>query len=991
MKRLLTTYLILSCGFLFAQKVELTVQTGHSSAITEVAFSPFDDFVASAGKDHKIVIWDFQTSKQYRVLLGHTKEITAFSFHPDNELLVSSSLDSTFRIWNYLSGALVLEKKLDFPVRDIKFNASGDKIVLAGDDLRIYDYPELKCEILGVKAKNYFSTIEISDNDSLLIAGGSQEFVGYLFDLKSKELRKKFTHPIISASFSEMDNSVLFSTNVGIAISYNYKTDKKKSKSTDWMLNTINDVAVDSNYVYLADDYGNVRVLQKRKWYQMNVLKGKFFKINSMEISHDDRYLAVGGQARSVVIWDLKKLRVVKVMRGLVNQINDIQFSENGRQILIAYEDGSMRKTDLVSNQTVVNKLRLNSEIMTKVGTFAVSRIIDFQETYATLEVIYKQAHLDHEGVYDRLEEYEVIWTFEENYIELNKKQSLSASSRNYIADLKLGIHHENTYFQDVFSDTDHSDSLNQNASIDGSKVLIENLSDNTKLSFEGQHSDRLTVVEYNDKYGFLATASWDGMIRFWDVKTGELMTVFGAFGDGQFVYVNPDGYYFSSKNALNYIGFSLENKIFSFEQFDLKYNRPDMVIKDLPYFDMFYEEAFERAYRKRLEKLGITEAEIKVSKDIPKIEVTNDLNFALVGNELKLQLKCSDEQMDLARLRVLVNGVPEYGRFGKEISGRAYEEEMNITLNPETNIIQLYVTNENNTSSLKKTLKFEAPASTKKSKLFLLSIGVSNYKESNYNLNYASKDAQDMAMMLPMLTRHKVEKRLLMVDSLVTKQSILDAKYFMAEAGVDDIVVMFVAGHGVLDDSLDYYFAPYDMDFAVPSKNGIPFSAFDDILEGTKSRKKLMLIDACHSGEIDKDEVIQTFVTDDAENSGDLIFRGAGATIANLDNINSFELSKALFADMRLNNGATVISSSGGAEYAIEGDEWNNGVFTYTLLQGLVTKAADKNNDKRVTISELQKYVQEGVRIKTAGRQTPTSRVENLNYDFIISKKWSD
>jgi len=32
---------------------------------------------------------------------------------------------------------------------------------------------------------------------------------------------------------------------------------------------------------------------------------------------------------------------------------------------------------------------------------------------------------------------------------------------------------------------------------------------------------------------------------------TGELMTVFGAFGDGQFVYVNPDGYYFSSKNLI--------------------------------------------------------------------------------------------------------------------------------------------------------------------------------------------------------------------------------------------------------------------------------------------------------------------------------------------------------------------------------------------------------------------------------------------------------
>jgi len=988
MKALIFGTFLFCSGVLNAQKVELTVQTGHSAGITDVVFSPFDDFVASAGKDHKIVIWDFQTSKQFKVLLGHDKTVTALSFHPDNELLISGSLDSTVKIWNYLTGDLINQFHLPYPVRDVKFNEVGDKVVLAGEDVRIYDHATLEFEVLSIKPKKYFSTVEISKNDSLLIAGGADEFVGYFMDLKSGTLLKKFTHPIISASFNEPQNSVLFSTNVGIAISYNYKTGKKKSRSTDWMLNTVNDVASDSNFVYLADDYGNVRVLKKRKWYQVNVLKGKFFKINSMDLSHDERYLAVAGQSKSVVIWDLEELRVIKVMKGLVNQINDIQFSENGREILIAYEDGSMRKTDLVSNQTIVNKLRLNSEILTKVGSFSVSRIIEFEKDYAKLEVIYKQSHLDHEGVYDKLDEYEVMWTFEGNFLELEKKQNLSPKSQNYIADLKLGIYHDKDYFQDIFSDSDHSDSLNQNAFISGTGITVENLNDDSSFEFETGHSDRLTVVEYNDKYGFLATASWDGMIRFWDVSNGELMTVFGAFGDGQFVYVNPDGYYFSSKNALNYIGFSIDNKIFSFEQFDLKYNRPDMVIQNLPYFDEFYEEAFLRAYNKRLEKLGITEADVKVSKHIPKVEVQNNVNTALNVNELTLQLKCHDPKNELSRLHVTVNGVPEFGRYGKRISGKKYEEEIKLNLNPESNVVQVYVTNDQNTSSLKQTFKFEAPQASKKSRLFLLSIGVSKYKQSNYNLSYAAKDAKDMALMFPMFTKYRVKKRHLMVDSLVTKQSILDASDFMAEAGEDDIVVLFVAGHGVLDDNLDYFFAPYDMDFADPSKKGIPFSAFDDILEKTKSRKKLMFIDACHSGEIDKDEVIETFVTDDEENQNELIFRRAGRTIENLDDINSFELSKALFADMRLNNGATVISSSGGAEYAIEGDEWNNGVFTYTLLQGMMFKNADKNKDKSITISELQSYVQEGVSKRTAGKQTPTSRVENLNYDFIISKK---
>lgn len=225
-------------------------------------------------------------------------------------------------------------------------------------------------------------------------------------------------------------------------------------------------------------------------------------------------------------------------------------------------------------------------------------------------------------------------------------------------------------------------------------------------------------------------------------------------------------------------------------------------------------------------------------------------------------------------------------------------------------------------------------------------------------------------------------------MDSSATKEKIMEMRSFMMDATENDVVVLFVAGHGVLDDNLDYYFAPYDMAFSDPAKNGVPFSVFDEMLEMTKSRKKIMFLDACHSGEIDKDEVVKTFVTDDRENEEDLIFRRVGNTVKNIDEVNSFELSKALFADMRVNNGATVISSSGGAEYAIEGDQWQNGVFTYVLLEALSTKKADKNGDKNLSISELQNFVQVGVHERTGGLQTPTSRVENLNYDFVIMKR---
>ncbi|MCB9223791.1 MAG: caspase family protein [Crocinitomicaceae bacterium] len=983
MKKLLLIVLLFSVSG-FTQKVELTVQTGHSSSINDLVFSPFDDFIASAGSDNKIVIWDVISGKQYKVLLGHKAAITSIAFHPDNDWLVSASLDSTIKVWDYHKGSIVNEIKLPYAVPSIAMTSSGDKFYAGGEELRGYCMPDCHVEKISIQPRHSFDLVKLSSDDKYMLLGGKEEYLGFLIDMDTRQLAKRFTYPIVSGAFDPDNKTVYFGTNAGMAFSYNTSNGDKKSLTTDWMLNTINDIEVDQNYFYTTDDYGFIRAMEKEKWFQANVFKGKLNKLNALCLSHDGRYIASGGNNKKIVVWDLKTQKVANVMRGTVNQINDVQFSKDGKFILIVYEDGSMRYTDLISNQTIVNKLKLDSDVLTKVGNYSIQRIVSLHEDRAVMHALYKQLNLDYEGVYDKLEEYEVTWMFQNNELQIQKKQELSDANKKYLKDLKIGITHSTEYFQDTTLRYDESDSFGISVYADANFLQINTRDLQSDFMIPTGHSDIITAVEINEEYGFIATASWDGMIRFWDIKEQKLMTVFGAFGDGQFVYVNPDGYYFSSKNALDYIGFSMDNQMFSFEQFDLKYNRPDIVIKALPYFDEFYEEAFKKAYFKRLDKLGISEEEVEISKEIPVVDLVNDLSTSLHEDQLTLKLKCYDKKKDLSKLHLFVNGVPEYGRFGKTITGKEYHEEITLTLNPGTNYLQCYVTNTSNTSSLKKSFKVEAPRNNDKGDLYLISIGVSKYEQSNYNLNYAGKDARDMTDFFTEHLKYGKIKSQMLLDHAATKDNILSMKGFLSEAKENDLVILFVAGHGVLDDNLDYFFAPHNMDFVNPSKNGVSFEVFDEILDQTKSRKKIMFLDACHSGEIDKDEVTKTYVADENE-KGDLIFRHVGTAIKNIDEINSFELSRALFADMRINNGSTVVSSSGGAEYAIEGAQWKNGVFTYCLLKGLKEKMADHNKDRRVTISELQIYVQNEVNRLTGGKQTPTSRVENLNYDFVI------
>jgi len=178
-----------------------------------------------------------------------------------------------------------------------------------------------------------------------------------------------------------------------------------------------------------------------------------------------------------------------------------------------------------------------------------------------------------------------------------------------------------------------------------------------------------------------------------------------------------------------------------------------------------------------------------------------------------------------------------------------------------------------------------------------------------------------------------------------------------------------------------------HDMEFANPKNGGLKYDELENLIDGIPARNKLMFIDACHSGEVDKDESVLVAAAN--EPVSEVKSRGFIKRVENKNTgiglKNSFELMKELFADLRRNNGAVVISSASGKEYAFESSEWQNGVFTYSLLEGLKSGNADLDKNKSVSVSELRDYVSKRVQDLTNGKQNPTSRTENLVNDFRV------
>ena len=318
------------------------------------------------------------------------------------------------------------------------------------------------------------------------------------------------------------------------------------------------------------------------------------------------------------------------------------------------------------------------------------------------------------------------------------------------------------------------------------------------------------------------------------------------------------------------------------------------------------------------------------------------------------------------------------------------------LVLSDSTNKIEVSVLNEKGVESLKQSFVIDYEEPKTKPDLYLVAIGVSEFQDKRMNLRYSVKDGRDLVALYAS-RQNKFDQ--IYVDTLfdknVTKAAVLRIKKRLMQSKVDDEVILFVSGHGLLDDSLDFYYATYNMDFSKPNLRGVSYDALEDLLDGIPARKKLLMMDACHTGEVDKEDVIQGQYRQVVSNEPNILPKGVTETYsrkradfvdeANVGLSNSFELMQELFVNLSRGSGAVVISAAAGNGYALESPEWKNGVFTYSVINGLKNGAADANGDGVVTVSELRDYVLREVEALTNGKQKPTCRRENLDFDFRV------
>jgi WD40 repeat protein len=501
-------------------------------------------------------------------------------------------------------------------------------------------------------------------------------------------------------------------------------------------------------------------------------------------------------------------------------------------------------------------------------------------------------------------------------------------------------------------------------------------------LYFKGHTATINSLLLSNDKK-YLYSAAKDNTVRIWDASNGNLLNSIYIIDSADYISILKTGYYRCAQSIAKKLYYLNKNLgIINFSQLDIKYNRPDKILEALGNTDTALINSYKKAYEKRIKKLGIDTSSFREGFTAPEADFTNrdDAEFKQTNNTVKLQVHGIDSSYNLDRFNIWINDVPLYGLKGVNIrykNKNVFDTTVTVALSEGDNKIETSVVNVNGIESYRSPLYIKyTPAQPEKEKIYFLGIGIDRFADSANNLQWSAKDVRDLAIHLKEKYRNAIETDTLFNEN-VTVSNVKALKEKLQQTSVNDKVIVAYSGHGLLSKDYDYYLSTYNINFQQPEQNGLPYDELENLLDSIPARKKLMLIDACHSGEIDKDEMQQYTAFENKQDSvKGIILKPKDSSRIGMKN--SFELMQELFVNVGKSTGATIISAASGTQFAMEKSDLKNGVFTYSILEYMQQHA-------HATLSELRQYVNNRVPQLTQGLQQPTSRSETIDVDWNV------
>jgi len=469
--------------------------------------------------------------------------------------------------------------------------------------------------------------------------------------------------------------------------------------------------------------------------------------------------------------------------------------------------------------------------------------------------------------------------------------------------------------------------------------------------------------------------------VRVWNIGNGQS---FAMLSDrDEWIMYTDDGYFDASRRGSDLLALVKGRRAYAVDQVALLYNRPDLIYERVGIGDPTVIDHFRIHYEERLRRSRIAAAQGAGDWSAPEVRIAD---YRQDGRQLELDVELADERADLKAAQIYVNDVPLFTGLGKTVAGRKLRIKEQVTLSQGRNKVEVSALNERGIESLRAAVfaEYRSPAP---GDLYFVGMGVSQYKDPKLNLQFASQDVTALASLLRRSRGYFRQVRALeLTDARANRASLEEIRAFLAQAAVDDTVIMLVSGHGAYDlgARATYYYASHETDVNDLAGTAIPYDDLEGVLTGIRPRRKLLLLDACQSGEIDP-AILAAIQNKAGENQ--LSVRASVQLARSRAGRRPYLYTRDryIYNSLDRRSGAIVFSSSLGEELSLESPALKNGVFTAALLRVLAAPQADVNKDGYVSIDELEGGVKAFVTTATRSLQHPTIDRDNIYQDFRL------
>jgi hypothetical protein len=472
-------------------------------------------------------------------------------------------------------------------------------------------------------------------------------------------------------------------------------------------------------------------------------------------------------------------------------------------------------------------------------------------------------------------------------------------------------------------------------------------------------------AVNISADHRWIVSDSMDGVIRWRRTSDGRAMiSLIPRPASSDWVAWSDHGYFSSTPGAEDLVGWVVNRGIdhaadfYPLSRFADAMRRPDLLAKVLDTQDDGQALVLANAESDRKDAVVTTTTLQSLLPPVLEL-VSAPTRFSTDAVTIGYRVQEVPGAPMLGQPRVKVNG--QWRPVARAVVQKGGGDLRSVTvtgLPPRDSTIELYASNRIATSTpLVVSVRWDGratlgpgeqgSATSHKPRLFVLAIGISQYRQTDLRLSFADQDARRFlsTMSAQQGRRYSQVITRLLTNGDATGVAIKAAlAWFKSKAAHDDIGMIFIAGHGFETPSQDYVFAPTEFDPLHPLETGVDYRILRDALVGFSAigNRAVVLVDTCYAG---------------------------GALGRGLDASNGATFTSELG---RGEYSVVALAAANGKQLSFEDAAWGDGAFTKAILEGVADGKADPEQLGVITMLDLGRYVSKRVPVLTNQRQEP-------------------